>query len=110
MLALLIEHLYESELQVSFSLSLSVRRLTLLGVEHQGKIYLDLSRSYEPPDASTDDHATHEPVPIKIVIRIGSEKGILFVEALHERSVVGTAKIDYGKTNARRAVRSAGVP
>lgn len=75
------------------------------GIEHQGKIHLDLSKSYERPWLNTVVSGAYEPVPIGIVIKVGSEKGILIAEALYGKTVVGTARIDYTKTNARRPVR-----
>lgn len=42
-------------------------------------------------------------------MKLGNEKGVLDVEARHNRKPVGTAKIDYGKTHIKRTVRSAGL-
>jgi hypothetical protein len=47
-------------------------------------------------------------VEINIVLTMGSERGILEVTALHKRTKVGSAKIEYGRNNVRKGARSGG--
>lgn len=44
----------------------------------------------------------HRKVGVKIVVKMGIDKGTLSVEAKNNRAVLGVAKLDYGKTHARQ--------
>lgn len=79
-------------------------------VKREGSITLNLSKTYKRSKGDDGNHLGHEAVNVGIVIKMGSEKGILVVEALHGKKVVGTAKIDYARTHARQPIsQSAGL-
>lgn len=76
------------------------------GVEKIGTIRLDIGRSYKRQAVSVNDAAKAD---IKIVIKLGSDRGVLVVEALHNRTVVGTASIDYTRSHIRKATQMPGL-
>lgn len=81
----------------------------VVGVEEVGTIRLDLSRSFKRRKTDTNPNGGAEAAELKIVMKLGSERGVLAVEAMYNRTVVGTASIDYTRGHVRRAARSAGL-
>jgi len=76
----------------------------------EGEITLNLSNTYKRQKKTDGSSDRHEAVKIGVVIKMGSERGTLAVEALHGRKVVGTAKIDYARSHIRRVIsQSAGL-
>lgn len=59
--------------------------------------------------ADEDDGTDHDPAIVKIVLKLASDRGVISVEALHNKTVVGRARIDYAKSSIRRVAQSAGV-
>jgi len=76
----------------------------------EGEITLNLSNTYKRQKKNDGSSTRHEAVKIGVVIKMGSERGTLTVEALHGRKVVGTTKIDYARSHTRRVIsQSAGL-
>ena len=87
------------------------------GVEHQGRIKIDLTKAfgnrYKSPKKSKNSTASsrglEDAIHVNIVFTLGDKAGILLVQAMKGNKCVGTAKIDYGKTHKRTNVKSAGL-
>lgn len=73
-------------------------------VKEEAWITLDLTSTHKRTRRDDGSHDNYEAVKIAIVFKMGDERGTLMVEALHGRKVLGTARIDYARAQARQIV------
>jgi len=71
-------------------------------VEFEGNMTIELWRANKKQRGGDVVRNGHKKVGVKIVVKMGTDKGTLQVEAKNNRNVLGIAKIDYGKTHARQ--------
>lgn len=76
-------------------------------VVKQGVIRMDLSKAFKKPKKCAGDEL--QKADVRIVFKLGNERGVIIVEAVLGKTVVGTGRIDYARSHARQTVQTPGL-